>query len=221
VLAALGMLGGHFWLGDALHSLAFWHAPETWFERLTSLQTLYPGVFALADGHDAGGHGAHGDHVAHLAHTLAVSVSLAVALGGVALAYWIYGRGWERSQRITDGVTGTLGEVYHAVSNKYFVDEMVDATVLRGSQQLALLNRRFDENVVDGIVNGAGHIGRSSGFLSAWFDRIFVDGLVNGVAAIAQTFGSAVRLMQTGRVQQYVAFAVGGSLMAAAWLILS
>ena len=46
---------------------------------------------------------------------------------------------------------------------------------------------------------------------SAWFDRVFVDGAVNGVgAALTQAFGSLVRLLQTGRIQQYAAFAVAG-----------
>ena len=57
-------------------------------------------------------------------------------------------------------------------------------------------------------------------FFSAWFDRTFVDGAVNGVGAVTQVFGSAVRLLQSGRVQQYAAFAVAGGLAAAVWLIL-
>ena len=86
---------------------------------------------------------------------------------------------------------------------------------------LATVQRVFDERVIDGFVLGVGRTGKALGWLSAWFDRVFVDGLVNGVAATAQSFGSVTRLLQTGRVQQYVAFAVGGTLIAAAWLILS
>ena len=53
------------------------------------------------------------------------------------------------------------------------------------------------------------------------FDRVVVDGIVNFVGMMSQTFGAVSRLLQTGRVQQYAAFAVGGGLLTAAWLILS
>jgi hypothetical protein len=44
---------------------------------------------------------------------------------------------------------------------------------------------------------------------------------VNAVALASQVFGAAFRLIQTGRIQQYAAFAVGGAVLTAAWLILA
>jgi NADH-quinone oxidoreductase subunit L len=78
-----------------------------------------------------------------------------------------------------------------------------------------------DEKVVDGLVLGVGRLNRTAGFVHAWFDRVFVDGLVNGVGNLTQAFGSIVRLIQTGRIQQYLSLAVAGSILLAAWLILS
>ena len=60
-----------------------------------------------------------------------------------------------------------------------------------------------------------------TGEVSGWADLRIVDGAVNGVAAVTQVFGAIARLFQTGRVQQYVTFAVAGGLLAAAWLILN
>lgn len=212
ILATLGLFGGDLWLGHPISALAFWQSHTTWFQNLVSIESLYGGALAAP----------HIDHhIEHTAHILAVTVSLSVALGGVALAWFMYGRGWERSQRLAGRVTGTLGEVYTTVANKYYVDEVVNATVIRGTMVLSKVQRVFDEQVVDGIVLGVGRIGKVLAFLSAWIDRHIVDGLVNGVAATTQTFGTVTRLLQTGRVQQYVAFAVGGTLIAAAWLILS
>ena len=79
----------------------------------------------------------------------------------------------------------------------------------------------FDGKIIDGIVNLVGAANRAFAALCALFDKVVVDGLVNLVAMVSQAFGAASRLLQTGRVQQYAAFAVGGSLLAAAWLILS
>jgi len=70
-------------------------------------------------------------------------------------------------------------------------------------------------------VNGIGILNRSLGFFIAWFDLNVVDGAVNAIASVTQTFGSIARLFQTGRIQQYVSFAIAGGLIAAAWLILS
>jgi hypothetical protein len=41
------------------------------------------------------------------------------------------------------------------------------------------------------------------------------------IGMLSQFFGAALRLLQTGRIQQYAAFAVGGGILTAAWLILS
>jgi len=92
---------------------------------------------------------------------------------------------------------------------------------VRGTLALSAVMKWIDERVVDGVVNGMGWLNKQLGFFHAWFDRTVVDGAVNGVALVTQAFGSVVRLFQTGRIQQYVSFAVAGGLLAAAWLILS
>jgi len=110
ILAALGIFGGHFWLVDG-HAWAFWeHAHGIWFEQVVSIPSLFGGALAEPAAVD--------EHTAHTAHVLAVSVSLTVALGGILVAYLIYGRGWERSQRIAGRITGALGDIYHAIANK-------------------------------------------------------------------------------------------------------
>ena len=101
------------------------------------------------------------------------------------------------------------------------VDEFVDATVIRLTLWLSTIQTWFDKHVVDGLVNAVGNTNKLGGFLSAWFDRTFIDGLVNLVGLVSQFFGAVFRLLQTGRIQQYAAFAVAGGLLAAAWLILA
>lgn len=144
-------------------------------------------------------------------------MSLSVALGGILLAWLVYHAKKIDPARIAAG----LGEVYHLVANKYYIDELVDATVIRLTMTLASVQKWIDEHIVDGLVNGIGILNRTLGFVCAWFDRNVVDGAVNGIAATSQVFGSIIRLFQSGRIQQYVSFAVAGGLAAAAWLILS
>jgi len=156
------------------------------------------------------------EHLEHAAHSSALYTSLFVAISGILLAFLLYARKRAWAPRIASA----LGLVYQTVKDRYYMDEVVRAVAIRPSFALARGLSTFDRVVVDGLVNLVGRTGRGLGFLSAWFDRTFVDGAVNGVGAVTQVFGSAARLLQSGRVQQYAAFAVAGGLAAAVWLIL-
>jgi len=51
----------------------------------------------------------------------------------------------------------------------------------------------------------------------AWFDRYVVDGLVNLTGAITIIGGNRLRMMQTGRVNDYIYVVVFGAILLAAW----
>jgi len=133
---------------------------------------------------------------------------------------WIVGVFASLSRPNPENIAGGFGELYVAVANKYYIDEVVDAAVIRMSMLASKLLRWFDETIVDGLVLLVGRTNRSGGGVFAWFDQKVVDGAVNGVGALTQTFGFIARLFQTGRVQQYASFAVAGGLAVAAWLLL-
>ncbi|MEM7305958.1 MAG: NADH-quinone oxidoreductase subunit L [Planctomycetota bacterium] len=212
ILAFLGMFSGDFWLLD----LQFWNIyhPHAWFEHMATLDTLYPNVSGWLGERfpepDA--------HTAHVAHNYAFfgSVFLIAPLG-IFLAYFLY----VRRRDLPAKITGALGIVYETVRDKYYIDQVINATVIKPSVAFGRLLKLIDERLVDGLVLLVGAINKQLGVVSAAFDRIVVDGLVNFVGLVSQTFGAVSRLLQTGRVQQYAAFAVGGALLTAAWLILS
>jgi NADH-quinone oxidoreductase subunit L len=204
-LATLGVFGGHLWLnGDLL-------GHHTWFETMMTPERMFGKAIGEAVVHEPT------EAIEQQAHVLAMVVSLGVAVLGIAIAYAIY------LKKLIDPakIARSLGEVYHLVADKYYVDEIVNASVIRAVMVLASVQKWLDENFVDGIVNGVGKINRGMGFAAAWIDLHIVDGLVNGIASMTQNLGSITRLFQTGRIQQYVSFAVAGGLIAAAWLILS
>jgi NADH-quinone oxidoreductase subunit L len=213
ILAFLGIFGGHFWL------LGSPFGGQAWFNRLTTVPRLYgEQVGGWIEARLARGYGAVDlEHLEHAAHGYAVATSLAVAGLGILLAWFLY----VRRRDLPGRIAAALGLVYETVRDKYYVDEAVNATVVRPTMASSRAMKWVDEHVVDGLVLLVGRVTRSAGFLSAWFDRTFVDGLVNAVALVSQGFGSIARLLQTGRIQQYAAFAVAGALLTAAWLILS
>jgi len=70
---------------------------------------------------------------------------------------------------------------------------------------------KFDAEVIDGAVNGAGWSTRMSGTLSVLWDKWIIDGLfVNGVAIVTRLASYPVRLVQWGLVQWYALVMVAG-----------
>jgi len=98
------------------------------------------------------------------------------------------------------------------VYNKYYVDELYQATVLSGSVGLARRLSWFDKNIIDGIVNLAGAVTRAFANIDGAIDRYLVDGAVNLVANSALSAGSILRRVQTGRIQTYLYGALAGAI---------
>jgi NADH-quinone oxidoreductase subunit L len=86
-------------------------------------------------------------------------------------------------------ITTALGGLYTLVYNKYFVDEIYDATVvtplIEGST--TVLWHGVDQSVIDGAVNGVGH--ESMGI------------------------GGILRLIQSGNIRSYATWVVLGSVV--------
>ena len=226
VLAAFGLFGGYVWLLHPTDPLAH-HAP--WFLEMVNWKTMYvteAGSLNLLETNMAtlagkAGSGAAGiehiEHVYHVAHYPALGVSLLVLALGLFVAFKMYlRRTWNPAK-----VTGFLGEGYELVKNKYYIDELVNMTVIRPTMWLSRVQKWIDENIVDGFVLAVGRVGKALGFISAWIDRYLVDGAVNWVGNTTQAFGSVMRLFQTGRIQQYISFAVAGGILVAAFHLLT
>ena len=114
-----------------------------------------------------------GDHAA--LELMLMGVSSIVALAGIALATFL----WLKNRQIPDRMAAQYGGIYRLLLNKYYVDEVYDATIVQPIKVVSTegLWRGFDVKVVDGAVNGAGY-------------------LVSGVSIV-------LRLLQNGSVKTY------------------
>jgi len=109
-------------------------------------------------------------------------IALAVALGGILLAYAIYSAKWISAEKIGQ----VFAPIYTLLSRKYFMDELYEQVL-----------------VVRVLVNG---IFRQIQL----FDTYVVDGIVNGLGKITVTASGALRRLQTGQLQGYgLAFVLG------------
>jgi NADH-quinone oxidoreductase subunit L len=141
--------------------------------------------------------------------TTVAIISTILAVGGLTLGYLVYGRK-PLAQGQSDPLQRALGPVWTVLRNKYYVDELYQATIIRFALWLSRLFYRFDDQwVVDPIVDGVGKLGRGLSLaLRRYVDDPIVDGAVNGVGQLADWGGRGLRLIQTGRVQEYLLFGV-------------
>jgi len=106
-----------------------------------------------------------------------MGVSSVIALVGIGLATWL----WLKRPELPDRAARTVPGLYRLLLNKYYVDEAYDAAVVQPVKIVSEegLWRGMDVRVIDGTVNGAGHI-------------------VTAMSAV-------LRLVQTGSVKAYAA----------------
>ena len=145
-------------------------------------------------------------HMSRLGEIGLMLLSIAVGLGGILMAHRFYVVAPETSERLAESWSGA----HRVLSNKYYVDELYNATVVRGTMAGARGLWTFDGRVVDGAVNGSGWLTVFSSWVSHLLDKYLVDGLVNLVGRTTGESSFWVRWIQTGLVQNYALWMVVG-----------
>ena len=143
-------------------------------------------------------------HAAHENHDPAIMYSSIMVALGIGLALIVYAFGFINPEKTAQRIR----PLYLYSFNKWYWDEIYDATVIKGSLLISKMLAWFDTNIVDGIVNGVGALVRRFGRASGGFDQYVVDGLVNFTAFFVQTSGAAMKKIQTGKVQTYLVMAL-------------
>ena len=173
VILAIGSVGAG-WIGwphaiGGNNQLGAWLEPA--FEaRLASGEAAPAAAEALPPGDAAAEAESHED----LERTLMVFSSV-VAIMGSALAYGV----WVKRRDIAAAWADRLAPVYTTLLNKYYVDELYDATIVQPIKAA------------------------STEGLWRWFDVRVIDGAVNGAGSIVEDSAAVLRRLQTGSVRAY------------------
>jgi NADH-quinone oxidoreductase subunit L len=177
----------------------------------------------------------HGEQVAagkeEVAHHDPTEYALMFAsVAAAAFGWWFAKRNYANADRGFVEPIAKAVPVYQVLYNKWYVDEAYDylftgrrklGPVRLGAMGLGEATWKFDANVIDGGVNGAGWMTRFSGTLSVWWDKWIIDGLlVNGIAILTRLASYPVRLVQWGLVQWYAFVMVIGLLGFALYYVL-
>lgn len=119
-------------------------------------------------------------------------VSLCVAAAAIALATWMYLR--ER-QTVADALATRFRGLHKAAYHRFYIDEVYQFVTHR---------------VIFACISAP----------VAWFDRHVVDGLMNLVARVTNGVAYVIRDMQSGSVQRYCIWFLGGALGLTIFLLL-
>jgi NADH-quinone oxidoreductase subunit L len=213
---------------------------------------------------ETGGHGEEhalkvAGHLLETSHAFEwapLLLGMGFGLSGLFVGWLVYGRRPLQAgemDRVEAAMRSIgLGWFHKAMRNRFYFDQIYDRIFVRTSIWLADVFDAFDygqpvqkevdgkvvvmrkHGVVDGLVNGAGWIGRNISELAGVFDTYVVDGLVNlvgrigvfgsksldvfdlqivdgtvnGVGAVIRLIGGWIRPIQTGKVQNYLLLAV-------------
>jgi NADH-quinone oxidoreductase subunit L len=108
---------------------------------------------------------------------------VAAGFAGIGLAWLMY----VAKPGMADAIANTFKAPYQLFYNKYFVDEIYDATVVRP------------------LVAGSRTV------LWKGVDAGLIDGIVNGVGSRSRDVGSVLRLLQSGSIRSYATWVLFGS----------
>jgi NADH-quinone oxidoreductase subunit L len=187
VLAILSIIGGWVGIGNRFgHFLAPVMQPVASAEAPAGMHTVNgePTLTPINKSEE-------GDsHEKQLEMTL-MGISIAVAVGGFGLAWFLYYKRRDLPEKISD----KLGGVYTLVLNKYYIDEL------------------YYNAIIHPLVQG------SSKVLWRGVDAGIIDGTVNNAAIGAKHASDNVRHMQSGNVRSYAGWIATGAAMVLLYMI--
>jgi len=170
IVLAIGSVAAG-WIGFP-HVLGGHNRIGAWLEPSFSAPRV-AGEAAVSEAAAEAGEAAEAAHAA-LEVTL-MGVSLTIAVAGIAFAYFV----WIKRRRIADNVVREFPGLHRLLLNKYYVDELYDATIVQPIKAA------------------------STEGLWRWFDVRVIDGAVNGTASIVDGSAGVLRRLQSGSVRAY------------------
>jgi NADH-quinone oxidoreductase subunit L len=152
-------------------------------------------------------------------------LSMLIVFAGFLLSLFVCIQLYEKKNKKFVGLTErnkVLGFGYKLLVNKYYLDVLYEKIIVRSiAHPIAGAVYKFNQKVLDGVVNGAGTTAKGfAGWVYRNIDQRVVDGAVNGTGSVAQGAGSALRPVQSGKVNQYGALLFGAAAIGALVLVI-
>ncbi|HSL09872.1 MAG TPA: NADH-quinone oxidoreductase subunit L [Actinomycetota bacterium] len=137
-------------------------------------------------------------HEAHFVMWIAAISTLGAVLG-IAGGWALY-----RQRKDPDPMQQALGPVWTVLVHRYYIDDFYMAAIVRPIRDRVSAGIDWiNQNVIDGVVNGAALLTRALSRVVAWVDRNVIDGAANAAGGVTGTTGGLLKYLQSGNVQWY------------------
>ncbi len=152
-----------------------------------------------------------GDHHPEAIDWTLAAFGLTAGILGIGIGWLLFGRDAE-TQMARDRFE--IPVLYPLLRHRLYVDDAALGLVVFTGGPLARAVDWFNTYVLDNIVNGvAGGVRLVGRFVYGGLDQRGIDGVFNGISAAADSAGSSLRKLQSGRVQQYATGVVTGAIV--------
>jgi NADH-quinone oxidoreductase subunit L len=134
---------------------------------------------------------------------LMLASTLIVALG-IGLGWMLYGRKPRSSAVDEDLIESKLPGVFGVLRDRFYVDEIYEATVVRCHRVASSLDQWIDRLVIGGLVLTAGALARAAAFSMRMVDELFVNAGFDAGCGIVRWAGRGFSRIQNGGAQRYL-----------------
>src|SRR5210317_1918097 len=149
----------------------------------------------------------------------ALTSGLAAGLVGIGLAYYVYqvlGKPEEGDQKIK------VEPVWSLLENKHYLDDFYFKYIINPTKStLANIVDRFNTNILDRTVNmfgvAASYLGN---IVYEKLDQGGIDKALNASSSSTDALGARVKLLQTGKAQQYIMYFLSGVIVISLLILL-
>ena len=147
-----------------------------------------------------------GHEAVHAVHAEAGTYALIAAASGTLIAWLLYGTTMVNVAEMKRQLSGLHGFLV----NKWHFDELYDALFMKPAHIIGKFCTWIDRTIFDGIIHGSAKVMIAVSKWDRLFDESVVDGFVNLLGNSTFAVGRSLRVVQTGRLRQYVMFIVVG-----------
>ena len=148
-------------------------------------------------------------------------VSSMIVIAGLGLGWWFYGRKPIVSASEADVLERLQPRVFHLLANKFYVDEVYEATFIRFNTWLSQVSDWFDRWIWNGAVWGVSYFVLGLSWVARSTDTYIVNPSFDGGCETATVGGKLLARLQDGRTQDYLRLVGVGFVMLVAFLIWS
>jgi NADH-quinone oxidoreductase subunit L len=133
-----------------------------------------------------------------------MGLSIAAGALGILLGWLMYGRKTLQHADDPDPLEATAAPLFTVLNRKWYIDELYEATIIRGTVLCGVLFRLIDELIIDGVLHGIVWVTKAISQLLRWIgDEFFINGGFDTACEGVRESGGLMSRLQSGRVQNY------------------